>query len=50
MLAVEVEVSLRVKESKLVDGVVGTCLEEFQANDLVGLGEIAGIGTFRQTR
>ena len=46
MLTVEVEVSLRVKESKLVDGVVGACLEEFLANDLVGLGEISSIGTF----
>ena len=46
MLAVEVEVSLWVEKSKLVDGVVGACLEEFLANDLVGLGEIACVGTF----
>ena len=46
MLAVEVEVSLWVEKSKLVDGVVGACLEEFLANYLVGLGAIACVGTF----
>ena len=46
MLTVEIEVSLWVEKSKLVDGVVGACLEEFLANYLVGLGEIACVGTF----